>query len=186
MSFLTNFRIAILATLIAVLSTPAFAGDHGKKRFAFMPGAGDALAIVPPGSPAGGGFQSDLYTLRGGYKIGSFTTDIVSGDIIFNVLGQLTYPGAIVDVDQVSGTFQTVFGSITDVHKPTVIVLNEPTSILSDGLVMVAVAEGTITGGSGLFSGSTGSTSLYLRFEVNPADNFATAVVSRSFVFDLD
>ena len=185
MSIIKKSRLAILATLIAVLSMPAFAGDHGKKRFVFMPGAGDALEIVPPGSPAGGGFHSNLYTLRGGYKIGSFTTDIISGDIIFDVLAQLTFPGAIVDVDQVAGSFQTAFGKITDIHKPTVIVLNEPTSILSGGLVMVAVAEGTITGGTGIFTGSSGTTSLYLRFEVNPADNFATAVVSGSFVFDL-
>ena len=181
-------RFLPFVALLAMIATPAAEADDRIKRFALAPGTGDALTIVDEGSPAGGGFSSGLYTMRGGFGVGSFTTDIISGEIIDNVLGQLAVggPGTMVQVEAVTGTFQTAFGTIFDVHKPTVIVLNEPTSILSSGLVMVAVAEGTITGGSGIFKRISGASSLYLRFEVDPANNFETAVVSGSFTFTLD
>ena len=182
---LCRASIAITAALL-LASSNVFAGPSDRTfRLVLTPDADQELLIVPPGMPAGGGFTSTLTTLKKSRETGTFTTDIVSGELIFDVLGQLLSTGQAVSVDAVNGTFETDFGTIFDTHQPTIIPLNEPPTKYANGIVMVAVADGEITGGTRLFRRAKGRTTLYLKFEVNPA-TFEALVRTGTFMFEFE
>jgi hypothetical protein len=193
---LTKLLIAsVLAGMTLVPISSGFADDdlqplreEKSYRFVLTPKYADALNIVLPGNQGGGGFTSNLYTLKKGQLTGTFATNITSGELITNVLGALLVgPGAYVSVGCVRGVFETPYGTIVDRHSPTIFVTDEtPKIFTSGGLVMVAVAEGDIdvTGGTMAFGHASGRTSLYLKFEVDPA-TFTAVARTGSFMFDI-
>ena len=180
---MTLFRSILIIVLF--VASPSFAGDKAENRFVLTPVIGDVLSIAPPGNPAGGGVQGALSTLKQDRPVGNFRTDIISGEDIFWALSQLTSPGDFVDLAAVNGEFNTRFGSINETHRPTVILLSQAPSFFEQGIVMVAIGEGVISGGTRRFRRAEGTSSLYLKFEVNPA-TFEAVVVAGSFLFDLN
>lgn len=180
--------ICVLTVLMTML--PASSGlaqeSNTTFRIALMPKSGQPLGIVPPNEfGVGGGFKSNLYTLKKEHLTGEFTTNILSATNIGAVLGGLTSPGAYVSVDSVEGRFNTSFGTIVDMHSPTIVVLHEDPTLFDYGLVMVAVAQGQIVDGTMAFKDATGTTSLYLKFEVDGVTK-ETVIIAGSFVIEID
>lgn len=81
-------------------------------RILFLPRVGDPVGLNFPGNPAGGGFTGDLYRLRGKRSVGSFTTDIVSGELIFDLLGRLAAGETFVTAGLAQAGFETRRGVI--------------------------------------------------------------------------
>jgi hypothetical protein len=175
----------ILASLLAgvTLIPASYALADAQYRIVLAPVVGTPINIVPPGpDTGGGGLTGNLYIVPDEQSTGMFTTNILtSGVVIFNVLGALQMPGDQVSVKAVRGVFQTPLGTVCDEHRPTITVTDEAPILVPGGLVMVATADGKITGST--LGYKRGRSQLYLKFEVG-AGGQAVARAG-SFMFEL-
>ena len=181
---------SLLAIFLLTATAAAYADGKGRTfRMVVTPEAGKPLFVVPGAVPTAGGFSSTLITLAKKRQTGSFTTDIISDEFpqgIFDVLGTVL-SGMPVTVGAVRGVFETDFGTIVDEHQPTVIALDEPPTIFSNGIVMIATADGRITGGTRVFRNASGTSTLYIKFEVGFGPEGQQAVVrSGTFMFEFE
>lgn len=186
-AILTVMTLLVGMTLVQASAVRAGGGDDeaGLYRFVLTPKAGEELVILGPSAAGGGGLNGNVYSLKRERPAGQFTTDIKSGEIIYNILlAMVAGPaGTYQSAGSVQGVFETPFGNIIDLHSPTIFSIDEEPKV-PGRLVMVATAEGEITGGTMIFRRASGTTSLYLKFEVDPVTLTAYAVAG-SFMFTL-
>lgn len=179
---------AIMLSITVVFVAIPYPSDAngGKPRLMFLPKSGDVLGINFPGSPGGGGFTGAIYDLKKEKLLGSFTTDIdMCACTIFDVLFELLSTGESV-VESVNGRFDVNNGTIFDNHSATLVVIPEVATTPGYEFVVVAVAQGEITGGTQDYGGATGTTSLYLKMEVDAQGLLPALAISGSFLFDLE
>jgi len=180
----SRYSVVCVLSLLA-LATGALANDDSSDPILFLPRAGDTIDLNFPGNPAGGGFTGDLYRLRGRRSVGSFTTDIVSGELIFDVLGQLAAGQTFVTAGLVQSSFETRRGTIYEQHSPTLVNTEVPPTTPGYDRVVVVFAAGVVTGGTRGFTDATGTSSLYLKIEVD--DQGMPAIVQAgTFLFAID
>lgn len=164
---------ALLVCMILIPASYVLAdGDSSENHtLVLTPKAGDPVGVVPPGeATGGGGFTGNLYIVPKEKWTGTFTTNIISGEIdIFGVIAALQMPGAQVSVEKVRGVFTTPFGTICDEHEAVLTALPLAPIFYENGLVIDARADGEITGGAMAYNKATGNTHLALMFEVSPS-----------------
>ena len=170
-----------------MLATGARAEEGPSERILFIPRVGDTLNLIFPGNPGGGGFNGPIYKLNVEKSVGSFTSDILTpGESIFAVLGAIASGVPLVKVDMVRGSFETRRGIIEDQHSPTLVNTAEMSTTPGYDRVVVIFAEGIVTGGTRGFHDATGTSSLYLKIEVNDSGMLPAIVQAGAFLFTLD
>lgn len=178
MSKLNSKIIYIVALGVSLILQTAINGNwnqaNAAEDFSFRSGfvieeGGLVLPVPDPNNPQNFiGTSGDMHTITDGHLIGSFQTAIQNGPSLLDVLQGLVANGSA-QVEPVNGNFNLPDGTIADTHSATLI-LSEEASKFGLPFVVVVFAEGNIDGsGTGRYQGRTGQSSLFLKFEFDPA-----------------
>lgn len=179
--------LAAAAALSLSVGTDSASGVGGWERpdLTVKLHAGDVVALVPPGGGAsGGGTSAPVYSVFTDRALGDFVTDIQGEPDVFGLLGAALANGtsraATVDL-----ALELDRGTVRERHTANLAVLAEPPSTGYE-VVVAVVGEGVVLPGTGIYEHSSGTSSLFLVFEVDAENQLPPVVRTGTLRFDFD
>lgn len=154
-------------------------------RLALTVGRGDVITLIPPSETTLGGTSASVYTVKQARRVGRFQTEIQIGPDLFTLLGQALEFGAAA-TEEVAGEWEIDEGTIRDRHAAYVFRSIEVPRFDGYDVVLVAVADGVLEPGEGRFHDATGTSSLFLMFELDLEQQLPPLVRAGTFLFDFD
>lgn len=177
--------VAVLAVTagIVVAGSTATGSNWDPPDFTVKLEAGDIVGIVPPSS-GGGGTTAPVYSAATGRHLADFTTDIQSGPNIFALLGEALATGTS-RAETVNFALGLRRGTLNEQHTANVAVLAESPSSGYEYVVAV-IGEGIVQPGTGVFEDASGTSSLFLVFEVDADEQLPPVIRTGTLRFDID